>query len=667
MSTAAEPQTELVSLTIDGVPVSVPKGTLLVEAAKTVKQEIPVYCYHTKLGPAGLCRICLVDIEGAPKLQIACNTVVADGMVVRTVGERVEAARAMVLELFLVNHPLDCPICDKGGECDLQDYAMAYARGNSDVADPKLAKPKAVDLGPTIVLDEERCVVCQRCVRFDDIIAGERQLVVKDRGARDIIATASGRPYRHNFTGNVTELCPVGALTSKTYRFKSRPWDLERTQTSCTQCAVGCRQYADVRYGRLLRTMLVEEDRISDGWLCDRGRYNVGFYESPDRLTQPLYRRHGSWTQLGWEDAFFLWSKAITDAIAQRGAQSVGAIGGGRLTNEEAFALAHVFRSVGVKNLDWRAGRQRQATPGVRGGSLEDLDRAQAIVIAGESPEQRAPVLWLRIQKAARNGATIVSDESAAKARAAIGDASRIALIWDGVDPKVGSSYAQAFADLSELATYITSEQANARGAEAMGMLPGSSGGYAPVERGYDTSEMFGAARDGQLAVLSIFGANPARNAPDATAVCAALDAAPFVVVSELFMTETAQRATLVLPAAGAFEKSGTIINLTGDLLPVSASLKALEFVRSDFEILADLAGALGVALPPTPELERSVILAATGEPRDFTLGDERFVLRQPFDCAQGDKGDGAARDTSILSGGGTWLHDPSLERLRSS
>ena len=172
MSTTAAPQTELVSLTIDGVPVSVPKGTLLVEAAKTVKQEIPVYCYHTKLGPAGLCRICLVDIEGTPKLQIACNTVVADGMVVRTRGERVEAARAMVLELFLVNHPLDCPICDKGGECDLQDYAMAYARGNSDVADPKLAKPKAVDLGPTIVLDEERCIVCQRCVRFDDIIAG---------------------------------------------------------------------------------------------------------------------------------------------------------------------------------------------------------------------------------------------------------------------------------------------------------------------------------------------------------------------------------------------------------------------------------------------------------------------------------------------------------------
>lgn len=666
MTATSAPQTALVSLTIDGVPVTVPKGTLLVEAAKTVKQEIPVYCYHTKLGPAGLCRICMVDIEGMPKLQIACNTVVADGMVVRTRGERVEAARAMVLELFLVNHPLDCPICDKGGECDLQDYAMAYARGSSDVADPKLAKPKAVDLGPTIVLDEERCIVCQRCVRYDDIIAAQRQLVVKDRGVRDIIATASGRPYRHNFTGNVTELCPVGALTSKTYRFRSRPWDLERTQTSCTHCAVGCRQYADVRYGKLLRTMLVEQDRISDGWLCDRGRYNIGFYESPDRLKQPLYRKGGSWTQIEWDDAFFLWSKAISDAISQRGAQSVGAIGGGRLTNEEAFALARVFRGIGVRNLDWRAGRQRQATPGARGGSIEALDRAQAIVIAGESPEQRAPVLWLRVQKAARNGASVFSEESAAKARAAVGDAVRVALIWDGVDPNVGSSYAQAFADLSELSTYITSEQANARGAEAMGMLPASAAGYAPAERGYDTFEMLEAARNRKLAVLSIFGANPARNAPDAAAVCEALDATPFVVVSELFMTQTAERATLVLPAAGAFEKSGTILNLTGDLLPVSASLRPPDFVRSDFEILCALAVQLGIALPPTPEIERAVIVAATSEPRDFTLGDSLFG-KPPFDGAGAEGSRSTGGDREILSGGGTWLHDPRLAGMRDS
>jgi len=651
----------MINVTIDGVPVTVPKGTLLVEAAKAVKQEIPIYCYHTKLGPAGLCRICVVEIEGMPKLQIACNTVATDGMVVRTRGERVEAARAMVLELFLVNHPLDCPICDKGGECDLQDYAMAYARGTSDVADPKLAKPKAVDLGPTIVLDEERCIVCQRCVRFDDIIADQRQLVVKDRGARDIIATASGRPYRHNFTGNVTELCPVGALTSKTYRFKSRPWDLNRTQTSCTQCAVGCQQFADVRYGKLLRTMLVEEDQISDGWLCDRGRYNVGFYESPDRLAQPLYRKNGALVQIGWDDALILWSRAIRKAIAARGPAGVGAIGGGRLTNEEAFALQHVFRSLGVNNLDWRAGFQRQATPGAKGAPLAAIDSAEVIVIAGESPAERAPVFWLRLRKAAlRNGARIVRENGPQAARSVAGGATRVALVWDGIDLAVGRSYAQAFADVSELSTFITSEQSNARGAEAMGMLPRSGPGYAPVQPGDDAATMLDSARSGALDVLSIFGANPVRNAPDSVGASEALAKTPFVVVSELFMTETASLATLILPAKGAFEKYGTTTNLAGDLLPVNASLQAPEFVRSDFEMLCGLADQLDVAMPSFDEIDRAVVAHVAKPPEDFTLGDERFAgAVVGFAKRNG--------QPPILSGGGTWQHDPWLAGIRAT
>ncbi|MGB8909287.1 MAG: molybdopterin-dependent oxidoreductase [Candidatus Cybelea sp.] len=656
------PGTQMVNLTIDGVPVTVPKGTLLVEAAKTIQQQIPIYCYHTKLGPAGLCRICVVEIEGTPKLQIACNTAAAEGMAVRTCGEKVDAARAMVLELFLVNHPLDCPICDKGGECDLQDYAMAYARGTSDVADPKLSKPKAVDLGPTIVLDEERCIVCQRCVRFDDIIADERQLVVKDRGARDIIATATGLPYRHNFTGNVTELCPVGALTSKTYRFKSRPWDLKRTQTTCTQCAVGCQQFADVRYGKLLRTMLVEDDPISDGWLCDRGRYNVGFYESPDRLTQPLYRKDGTFVQIGWDDAFILWAKAIREAIATRGAGSVGAIGGARLTNEEAFALQHVFRSLGVSNLDWRASRQRQATPGPSGASLDRIDRANAIVIVVQALDERAPVLWLRVRRAALRGAKIVRAKSAAQALGAVGDASSVALIWDGIDLAEARSYAEAFGGAAELTTYIVSEQANARGAEAMGMLPFSGPGFVASERGLDGRAMLDAARAGNVAVLSIFGLNPARNAGDPAAAVQALEKVSFLAVSELFMTETAKRATLVLPAKGAFEKSGTTLNVDGDLLPVNASLAAPEPVRSDFEMLLGLADELGVALPSSQELHGVVVALAAKASPDFAFGDARFASSS--DSAADTLRNDAA--PSILSGGGTWQHDPWLGGMRA-
>ncbi|MGA8576203.1 MAG: molybdopterin-dependent oxidoreductase [Candidatus Cybelea sp.] len=658
------PSAEMVTITFDGVPVTVPKGTLLVEAAKLIKQQIPIYCYHTKLGPAGLCRICLIEIEGMPKLQIACNTVATDAMVIRTQGERVDAARAMVLELFLVNHPLDCPICDKGGECDLQDYSMAYARGTSDVADPKLSKPKAVDLGPTIVLDEERCIVCQRCVRFDDIIAGEQQLVVKDRGARDIIATATGHPYRHNFTGNVTELCPVGALTSKTYRFKSRPWDLNRTQTTCTQCAVGCQQFADVRHGTLLRTMSVEDDdAISDGWLCDRGRYNIGFYASPDRLTQPLYRRGSGFVQIGWDDAFILWAKAIREAIASRGPASVGAIGGGRLTNEEAITLQSIFRSAGVANLDWRIGRQRQATPGTRGAPLDRIDSVKAIVVAGQSPEELAPVLWLRVRKAVLRGAALVQAASANEARDAVGGASAVALIWDGADLAQGRQYAETFAGVPDLATYVANEQGNARGAEAMGMLPFSGPGFASVERGLDGYAMLDDASAGRLAVLSIFGANPARNAVDPAAAARALEAVPFLVVSELFMTETAERATLVLPAKGAFEKTGTTLALGGDLLPVNASLAAPESVRSDHEMLLGLADQLGVSALPSDEMHRLIVGHVAKAAPNFTLGDARYALQSVILSSERSE---RVEGSTILSGGGTWAHDPTLAALSS-
>ncbi len=648
-----------VNLTIDGVPVSVPKGTLLVEAAKTVKQEIPVYCYHPKLGPAGLCRVCLVDIEGMPKLQIACNTPVAEGMVVRTHGERVETGRAMIVELLLVNHPLDCPICDKGGECDLQDYAMAYARGYSDVVDPKLHKPKGVDLGPTIVLDEERCIVCQRCVRFDDIIADQRQLVLKDRGVRDIIATATGEPYHHNFTGNVTEICPVGALTSKVYRFKSRPWDLHRTATTCTQCAVGCQQFADVRYGTVVRTMSVEsDDAISDGWLCDRGRYNIGFYASPERLTQPLYKKGGAFVQIGWDDAFTLWRKAIADAVAAQGPAGIGAIGGGRLTNEEAYVLQHLFRATGTNNLDWRAGRQRQATAGAKSGSLADIERAGAIVIVGDSPEERAPVMWLRVRKAAlRGGAKVVSAGTPQEAVAAVGrELTRVALIWDGIDLELARAFADAFAGVAELTTYIASEQGNARGAEAMGMLPNFGPGYVAAAAGRGTFGMFQAARDGQLDVLSIFGANPVRNALDGAAVAEALKKVRFSVVSDLFMTETTALATLVLPAKGAFEKSGTTLNLAGDLLPVNASLQAPDGVFSDLEMLIGLAGQLEIDLPSADDVDAAVV-ANAAVVADFGLGDTRFST----DAA----GDGAGEPHAMLSGGGTWQHDPTLAGLR--
>jgi len=602
---------QLVNLTIDGIPVSVPRGTLLVEAAKAVATDVPVYCYHPKLGPAGLCRICLVEIEKLPKLQIACNTAVAEGMVVNTHGAKVEEGRRAVMEFLLLNHPLDCPICDKGGECDLQDFSMAYGQSASRLAEPKASKPKAIDLGPTIVLDDERCIVCQRCTRFDELITNERSLVVKDRGQRDVIATASGEPYRSNFSGNVTELCPVGALTSKTYRFKSRPWDNVRTHTTCTQCSVGCQLNIDERYGNVQRAMSDQgDDAISDGWLCDRGRYNVAFYDDARRITSPLLRGPGGeFVQIGWDDAIELWARHLREAVASDPG-SVAVLGGGRLLNEEIVLLEGTMRALGVRHLDWRTGRQRQASPGKRGGSYADLEAAHVIVAIGRPPSQTAPVLDLRVRKAVlQRGArfiavgphpagSFVDAEQVLHVSDLAGrldDVERIAVIWDGIDLSGGAQGADLVEALvargANVTTYVASEQNNARGAEALGMLP-RDGGAA-------SEGIFALARGGALRVLSLFGVNPMLHDPaGATGVRDALASTPFVVVSELFLTETAKLANLILPARASFEKSGHVYDLAGDVLGVWAGHAAPDGTLADGDMLVALAAELGLPVP---------------------------------------------------------------------
>ena len=662
-----------VNLTIDGLPVTVPAGTLLVEAAKRVQTDIPVYCYHPKLGPAGLCRICLVDVEKTPKLQIACNTTVAEGMVVHTYGPKVEEGRRAVLEFLLLNHPLDCPICDKGGECDLQDFSMAYGQSASRLADPKGAKPKAVDLGPTIVLDDERCIVCQRCSRFDEIITLERSLVVMDRGQRDVIATASGEPYRSNFSGNVTELCPVGALTSKTYRFKSRPWDLQRTATTCTQCSVGCALNVDVRHGEVLRTMSVADDSVSDGWLCDRGRYNVGFLTAGERLTQPLLRDGAGWTQIGWDDAIDLWAEKLKAAKASAPG-SIAFLGGGRLTNEEIVLLGDLAGALGTRNLDWRTGRQRQASPGPLGGSYADLDAAQAIVVVGRPPAQTAPVLDLRVRKAvAQRGARliIVGDHSIGSpvrcervaslddlAGATLDGIERVAFVWDGIDLAAGARADAAMRALAasgkRVSAFVCGEQANARGAEALGLLP-RDGGLA-------TAATFDAARAGKVAVLAIFGANPVAHAPGGPEeVLAALGNVPFVVVSELFLTETAAAATLVLPARGAFEKAGHSYDLTGAVHELAPALDGPAGPLSDGEMLIALGDALGYDAPAPRTLRER----ATATPAQVAggFGDSAYGAA-PQTTAAAPSALRLAIAADPFAGAGTLAHDARLHEL---
>ncbi len=675
---ATASQTDLVTLSIDGVDVRVPKGTLLVEAAKSIHTDIPVYCYHEKLGPAGLCRICLVEIEGMPKLQIACNTPVAEGMKVHTRNARVDDGRRAILEFFLLNHPLDCPICDKGGECDLQDYAMAWGPESSRMVEPKMPKPKAVDLGPTIVLDEERCIVCQRCVRFDQIITREDSLRTDDRGAHTIIATATGKPYVSDFTGNVTELCPVGALTSKTYRFRSRPWDNHRTTTSCTQCAVGCAMHVDERGNTLLRTMSVtEDDAISDAWLCDRGRYNVGFVNDERRLTTPLLKAAsaasgdaGTWTQIDLADALDVWATKLRGALAG-GPARVAVLGGGRLLNEEIVLAAELHRALGVQNLDHRVGTQTVVHHDGFANHV-DLEHADTIVTIGRPPSQLAPVLDLRIRKAVSRGdARLLSagDHAAnsfvpetrcttpQQLKDALGERpGRIAMIWDGVFFEGGPELTGALHDVpgaTRIDRYVLPETPNGRGADALGMRP--------RDGGLDTRGILEAARDGKLDVLAILGANPVLRYPDRALVEAALRAVPFVVVTELFLTETAELANLVLPVCSAFEKSGTTTDLAGDVLPVVASVRPPEGVLADGDLLVELAERLRVTLTAPDVLEATVRERVRTPPGD--PGTPVFVR------STATAPNGALRviaDAAIFTGGGTLAYDAAIAALRA-
>jgi predicted molibdopterin-dependent oxidoreductase YjgC len=335
-----------------------------------------------------------------------------------------------------------------------------------------------------------------------------------------------------------------------------------------------------------------------------------------------------------------------------------GAIGGGRLTNEEAYLLQHVFRGLGTSNIDWRAGRQRQATPGKNGGTYEELENAQAIVVVGDSVEELAPVMWLRVRKARlRGNAALIRESDPARARAAVPQhAERVALIWDGVDPSAGNAFFRAFDGVTGLRTYIASEQSNARGAEAMGVLPNAGPGYRAVAPGRNTMQMFEDAAAGKLDALSLFGVNPVRNAADPQAVERALSALPFLAVSELFLTETARLATLVLPAKGPFEKFGSTTNVTGALLDVRPSLDAPPGVLSDLEMLIGLADVLGVELPTQEALDRAVAENVNAASDAFGFGSGAF------------ESDGAATApspaTRILSGGGTWQNDPTVAPL---
>src|SRR5205823_2408972 len=400
---------ETVKLTIDGVPVEVPRGTGLVEAALAAGIEMPVFCYEPRLGaPVGACRMCLCEVKpGPPKPQAACTLTAQDGMVVQTALTSSVAAEAQnaTLEFILVNHPLDCPVCDKGGECPLQDLTFRYGPGNTRMAFPKRTFEKPIPISPTIALDRERCILCYRCTRFSESVAEDGQLVAVNRGALSMIATFADEPYRAPFSGNVIELCPVGALTSTQYRFEARPWEIQNVPTVCGLCPVGCNISATTREGKVKRIVSRNHPEVDEGWLCDKGRFAFPHLYAHDRVVDPL-RKVGlrRFEELSWDDALDELERLVRAAagrvlLALSGSETV----------EHAYALSKLVRHGFGSNA---VVFPEEASPALDAFRLplSAIRDAQLVVVLGDDPvAERAPIVDLWLKSAARRGAEIVT------------------------------------------------------------------------------------------------------------------------------------------------------------------------------------------------------------------------------------------------------------------
>ena len=398
------PERKTITFSIDGREVQAPENTMLVDAAKRGDVEIPVFCYEPKLGqPVGACRMCLVEIEGIPKLQTACSTPVKDGMVVFTETDRVRSAQEAVVEFLLVNHPLDCPVCDKGGECPLQDISFGWGNGRSRFIEPKRHFVKPLELSPLIAIDRERCILCYRCVRYSQEVAEDYQLVLEERGADTFVGTFDGHPYVAPFSGNIIELCPVGALTSRPYRFRARPWDIEGAGSLCTLCPSQCNVHFTVRDDRVLRVLARDNEGVDDGWLCDKGRFAYQAIHVSERVTSPMVRDGGELRPVSWERAL---SEAASGLARAKG--RVGALAGGDTTNEEGFLLQRIMReALDSPHLDCRrtpapADVLRALADPALSATVPDLEFAHAILVLDCEPVDDVPIWDLRIRKGVR-------------------------------------------------------------------------------------------------------------------------------------------------------------------------------------------------------------------------------------------------------------------------
>jgi NADH-quinone oxidoreductase subunit G len=666
-----------VTVTIDGFEITVPKGTLVIRAAEQLGIQVPRFCDHPLLDPVGACRQCLVHVEGQPKPPASCTTTCTDGMVVRTqlTSPVAEKAQRGVMEQLLVNHPLDCPMCDKGGECPLQNQAMSTGQGETRFYGVKRTFPKPIALSTQVLLDRERCIQCARCTRFADQVAGDPLIELLDRGPHEQVGIAEGVPFDSYFSGNTVQICPVGALTGAAYRFRGRPFDLVSEPSVCEHCASGCRQRTDHRRGVVTRRLAGNAPAVNEEWNCDKGRWAFSYATQPDRLAGPLVRNSdGVLVPASWPDAF---DTAARGLLAARGRAAV--LTGGRLTLEDAYGYAKFARlALASNDIDMRA-RPHSAeeteflAANVAGRGIDvsyaDLERAPAVLLAGFEPDDESPIVFLRLRKAVRAGTltvysvaplashglanlsgvllpTIPGAEAEALGSLITGSdldeagrAAAEALTRHGAIILVGERLAEVPRGLTVAARLARAtgarlawvpRRAGERGAIEAGALPSLLPGGRPVadtQARAEVARAWGvaalpevpgrdtsqilAATSTDIDALVVAGLDPG-DLVDPQAALAALEATPFVVSLELRPSAVTDRADVVLPVAAVAEKAGTFVNWEGRPGSFGVALD-VPGIRSDLHVLGRIADEMDVhlGLPDAAAARRE--LAALG------------------------------------------------------
>lgn len=610
-----------IELTIDGTVVQVPKGTTVYHAAKKIGAEIPIFCYLDRMPPFGACRMCLVQVEKMGKLQTSCTLEATSGMIVSTQSQMAVDGRKDILELLLINHPLDCPVCDRGGECPLQDNVLRYGPGLSRFFEEKRHLKKANPLGPVLMLDQERCITCARCTRFGDEIAGDSALTFIDRGYKTVVGTKDNLPAKSKFIGNTIMICPVGALTSQVYRFRARPWDNDTVNSTCTLCPVGCSLKLDSRDGEIMRTRSQENPAVNDIWLCDKGWFGYEFGTNEERLQVPLIRKEGTLIEATWEEAISLIAAKVKLA---KESKKLAALGGNPLTTEENYLFQQLVRlGYGVDHVDHRVGMEvlsideEGLSPGMQ-IDIADLENAKLIVLLGIDLTEEFPVIWLRIRQALIKGATVIFIGHYAPE---IGPhLSRVITHKPGSELEMFDTYLpdkqakgvflvgrqylalpNRRSILSRLNQFIDCSlnllegQGNSMGARLAGMRPELLPLGKKVQNpGLDALSLVKTIVKDGWDFLHIAGANLATKCPQWNEIRKNLG---FLVVQDLFLTETAKDADVVLPTLAFTEKKGTFINIEGRVQHVRPGKALPENVYSDGEIFLRIAQKIGIHL----------------------------------------------------------------------